>query len=375
MPPFIEPLASLVLGTEPRQRLRLLRTMTSGGVFAVCLLVQWHSVWAGYAAVGPSLLLGAFIVVGQLVFYVAIRGGYSLRMADPALTMPQMAFALTAVALAYRIDAHVRGILLMLVVLALVFGAFTLSPKRCRVLGWLAVGLFGAAMGWGALHEPERFDPGIELIHFFFVLTVLPTISFLSGQLSQTRIDLQGQKRELRSTMARLQMLATHDELTGLPNRRHVQEWMRRETARGLRKPRMLCLALIDLDHFKRVNDTLGHAVGDEVLRVFATEARTLLREGDMLARWGGEEFLLVMPDTSLEKAEVALLRLRERLAQPQAWASCAGARVTFSAGLAMQREAQALELLVQLADEALYKAKAAGRDRVVRARTEVETA
>jgi diguanylate cyclase len=111
------------------------------------------------------------------------------------------------------------------VALVLNLGALALTPSRCRQLGWSAVGLFAAAMAWGAVHEPHRFDPTIEWIHFFFIATVLPTISLRAGQLSQLRRDLQVQQRELRQAMDRLHLLATHDELTGLPNRRHVQDW------------------------------------------------------------------------------------------------------------------------------------------------------
>ena len=366
MPPFRHNIATLALGSEPLQRLRLLRTLTADGIYVVCLLLQWQSVWVGYLPASQAVGLTLFVLLGQTAFYTALRGGFALHLRDPAMTMPQMVVALSALALAYRINPHVRGVLLMVVALVLIFGAFTLTPSRCRALGWSAVGLFAAAMAWGALYEPQRFDPAIEWIHFFFMGTVLPTISLLAGQLSQLRRDLQAQKRELRGAMDRLHLLATHDELTGLPNRRHVQEWIRHETTRSQRAGACLCLALIDLDHFKRINDRLGHATGDEVLRIFAREARTILRSCDVLARWGGEEFLLVMPDTGAAEAQVALARLRERLAQPQAWASCPEVRATFSAGLAVQRVSQTLEQTVRDADVALYAAKDAGRDRVM---------
>jgi diguanylate cyclase (GGDEF)-like protein len=313
----------LVLGSEPAHRVRLLRTLTAGAVYAVCLLLQAHSVWAGYVPAEQAAALTVYVLLGQTAFYVVLRGGWSLHLRDPAMTMPQMVFALSALALAYRIDPHVRGVLLMVVALVLIFGAFTLTPARCRQLGWLAVGLFATAMAWGAIHEPQQFDPTIEWIHFFFIATVLPTISLLAGQLSQLRRDLQVQRRDLRQAMERLQLLATHDELTGLPNRRHVHDWIRSELARDAQPGGRLCLALIDLDHFKRINDQHGHAAGDAVLRIFAREARAILRSRDMLARWGGEEFLLVMPDTRPAEAQVVLDRLRERLAQPQAWADC----------------------------------------------------
>ena len=366
-------LSRLVLGTEPKQRLRLQRMLTAGGIYLVCVLLHWKQVLAGHIAPPAAGLLTAYIAAGQLAFYAAIRSGALLHWRDAALTMPQMGFALSALAFAYRNDDTTRGILLMVVALVLVFGAFTLTPARCRALGWAAVLLFGGAMGWGAWREPQRFPPDIELIYFAFTAAVLPTIAQLAGQLSGMRQDLKDQQQALRATMAQLKTLATHDELTGLPNRRHVQDWIVHETSRSHRAGTALCLALIDLDQFKRINDSLGHAVGDAVLRIFAAEARAVLRDGDVLARWGGEEFLLVMPDTRLDAALVALARLRERLARPEPWTACPAARVTFSAGLTLQRHPQTLEAAVHAADEALYRAKAAGRDRIEVQGTEAE--
>lgn len=363
------PLASLdrlLLGPEPRLRAPLLRTLTAGGVFGVCLLLQAHSVWAGYVSPAEAAALSVYVLLGPAVFYGALRSGLTLKLRDPALTMAQMVFALSALALAYRINPHVRGALLIVVPLVLIFGAFTLSPRRCRALGWAAVGLFAAAMAWGAVHEPQRIDPTIEWIHFFFMATVLPTISLLSGQLSRWRHDLQVQKRELRQALERLRLLATHDELTGLPNRHHVQEWVRTVASARATAQAPCCVALIDLDHFKRINDQLGHATGDLVLRVFAREASRVLRGRDMLARWGGEEFLLVMPDTLPAEAEQALARLRAHLAQPEVWTDSPDARATFSAGLAVHGPTQAFDEVLRQADDALYAAKHAGRDRVM---------
>jgi diguanylate cyclase (GGDEF)-like protein len=364
---FLATLDRLLLGNEPRLRVSLLRTLTAGAVYGVCLLLQAHSVWAGYVPSEAAAALSVFLLLGQAMFYGAQRLGLTGALRDPALTMPQMVFALSALALAYHLNPHVRGALLIVVPLVLVFGAFTLTPPRCRALGWAAVGLLATAMAWGVIHEPDRIDATIEWIHFCFMASVLPAISLLAGQLSQWRRDLQVQKRELREALERLKTLATHDELTGLPNRHHVQQWVRDAEADG-RAQRVAAVALIDLDHFKRINDRLGHAAGDRVLRVFAREAARLLRRQDMLARWGGEEFLLVMPDTPPEDAQVALARLRERLAMPETWADGPEVRATFSAGVAMKGQEQSLDDAVRRADAALYSAKDAGRDRVVTA-------
>jgi diguanylate cyclase len=360
--------ARLVVGTERRQRIYLERMMIAAAVYLFCVLLQWQGVWFGRTASSTAAWFSVILLVGAGGFYAVVRSGLSRRFADPALTMPQMVFAMQAIALGYLIDPHVRGALLVLVALVLVFGAFTLTPRRCRQLGWIAAGTLAGVMAFGASQDPTRFEPQIELIHFLFAVTVLPTISILAGQLSQLRIDHKLQRRALREAMERLELLATHDELTGLPNRRYIHDWMAHEEARSSRIGAPLCLAIIDLDHFKRVNDTLGHSVGDQVLRVFTGAVGDVLRDGDVMARWGGEEFVLAMPDTTLTAGQIVLERLRAHMAQEATWVDCPLGRVTFSAGVTLQEPGQSLDHSAKLADDALYQAKQLGRDRVVTA-------
>ncbi len=356
----------LILGNEPRQRMRLKRSLMAAGVYGLSLLAQWRMVMLGQADAAAAGWLALLVAVVVGAFYVALRSGIAIGLRDPALTMPQILFAILALALAYLINPPVRGMLLMVVALVLMFGAFTLSPRHCRNLGWMAVAVFGFTMALGVRLDPQRFPLQIEAMHFAFAAMVLPTLSVLAGQLSQLRLDQQCQKRELRDALSRLKEIASHDDLTGLPNRRHMQEWMPYELSRGDRTGKPLCVAMLDLDHFKRINDTHGHAAGDEVLRIFARQASIMLRGADVLARWGGEEFLLVMPETSLAEARIALERLARHLAEPASWGACANHAVSFSAGLVQREPAQPLDMLLQRADAALYEAKRRGRDRVV---------
>jgi diguanylate cyclase (GGDEF)-like protein len=358
----------LLLGTEQRQRVNLTRMSIAAAVYLFCVLLQWQAVWSGFTSSSTAAWFTLFLVLGVCGSYATVRSGVSLRFAEPTLTMPQMIFATISISLAYLINPHVRGALIVLVALVLVFGAFTLTPQRCRQLGWIASGVLASVMAFAASQAPDRFDPQIELIHILFTVIVLPTISILAGQLSKLRIDHQLQRRALRDAMQRLELLATHDELTGLPNRRYIHDWMTHELARRARGGEPMSVAIIDLDNFKRVNDTLGHAVGDQVLRVLTCAARAVLRDCDVLARWGGEEFLLVMPDTSLAAAQLTLDRLRAHIAQDATWVDCPLGRVTFSAGVTLQLEGQSLDVTAHRADGALYEAKRRGRDRVVTA-------
>lgn len=159
--------------------------------------------------------------------------------------------------------------------------------------------------------------------------------------------------------------LASQDALTGLPNRRSIAEVATgaMQAAKSARQP--LTIAVIDLDHFKAINDCCGHATGDHVLKEFARAGREALRETDALGRWGGEEFLLVMPGATLEVAVGNLERLRTLTCGIRLPASGVGLRVTLSAGLAEYdwNNVRCLDDLIARADSALYEAKNGGRD------------
>jgi diguanylate cyclase (GGDEF)-like protein len=161
-----------------------------------------------------------------------------------------------------------------------------------------------------------------------------------------------------------LLVLAEQDDLTGLPNRRRTVEEATAAFTAAVMADRPLTLALIDLDHFKKINDRCGHAVGDHVLKEFARLSRGVLRAADTLGRWGGEEFLLVLPDTQIESAVAIMQRLQSAFADVRLPEPEHDLRVSFSAGLATRTpHAQSLDELIVRADAALYEAKNGGRN------------
>jgi diguanylate cyclase (GGDEF)-like protein len=167
-----------------------------------------------------------------------------------------------------------------------------------------------------------------------------------------------------RSYRMQLVQLASQDALTGLPNRRRTQELALNalDHAKATGKP--LTLALIDMDHFKDINDRCGHAAGDHVLQEFARAGREALRESDILGRWGGEEFLLLMPETPVELAVASLERLRTLVFGIRLPPTGSDLQVSLSAGLAsFDDTVKSFEDFVARADAALYRAKHDGRD------------
>ena len=355
-----------LFGADRKQRIRLRRTLVASGVYLLAALGQWWSAQAGLADQQLAHWLILFLAPGLFGFFVLMRSGLNQRFADPALTMQQMVFAIVAMAAAYVINPPVRGMLLMIVALVLMFAAFTLSPRASRALGLFAVTVLGLVMLAMATHAPDTFDPTVERIHFVFAAVVLPVISMLAGDLSAMRMRLKLQKTELQGALARIHKLATRDDLTGLINRRHMEELAEMEQRRALRSGSLPCLCLVDIDHFKRINDQHGHAAGDEVLRLFSRHAAASMRETDVLARWGGEEFLVLLPDTRPDEARMGFERLRRLLARDDAWGEQAHMRVSFSAGLTAWRQGEPMRDALARADHALYEAKASGRDRLV---------
>jgi diguanylate cyclase (GGDEF)-like protein len=182
---------------------------------------------------------------------------------------------------------------------------------------------------------------------------------------------------QLERAKAELAELAVTDPLTGLHNRRHLFQEMAREFARAQRYKRPLACYMIDIDHFKQVNDTYGHQVGDRVLVLMAEVIRASVRNTDIAGRFGGEEFMILAPETPTMAGLVLAERVRQKVASRTAEEQPAVPRVTVSVGIATTEHPQASDTteLVRLADESLYRAKAEGRDRVVAAQYPTGTA
>jgi diguanylate cyclase (GGDEF)-like protein len=184
-----------------------------------------------------------------------------------------------------------------------------------------------------------------------------------------THEDITERRRaeiSLRSAKEQLEMLAQHDPLTGLANRRKFSERFEYDAARARRSRAPLSVLMVDIDHFKGINDRLGHAAGDACLKDLASLLSSSARTVDLIARFGGEEFVALLPDTSLEGALLAGERIRAQVESHPG--SIDGARValTVSVGAASMPATQASEAqLLEAADRALYRAKRAGRNRV----------
>jgi diguanylate cyclase (GGDEF)-like protein len=361
-------LSRILLGIDPRQSIRASQALLVLVVYVVFAGVQHLEVVIGLIDASQSWPLTAWNLAGGIFFYACIRSGLNLRRkTGRSLAIPQSIWAMVGITWSYAITGPARGAVILILVLVVVFTMFDLTAAKARAVAAAAFGMLAAVMIWKGLTDPSRYDPRVEVMHLLFSGIVLAACSVLAVRVGKLRARLQEQRTQLAEALERVRALATRDDLTGLANRRAAVGRMHDELAVRGRPAPLMSLALMDIDEFKLINDVHGHAVGDAVLQRFGECAQTAVRLGDMLARWGGEEFLLVMPATSTTEAMAAMERVRAAL-RGSFDDLAPGLLVTCSAGVSECTGERDLDAAIARADAAMYEAKRAGRDRVVAA-------
>ena len=357
-----------------RRAKRQLLGLASYLMFLLPLAYAVHNGWMRFGYRGLAVFVLVAVLV-NLAFLVAIGSGFSRRFSDPGLVTAQV---VAAVIMGLGIDVFVdaaRILPVMLLFTALFFGVFRFGRMQyvllctAAVVGYAAVLLFKYPP---AQWNGEAFR--LELLHLMVLAIILLWLSLLGSYVAALRSGLAARKNELAAALERLKELASRDELTGLHNRRHLMEALEQQHDRARRHGEPFALCLLDLDHFKRVNDNHGHGIGDEALRGFADRVRGQLRRMDIVGRgdgdctfgrYGGEEFLLVLPYAGIDAGTACVARLRDVVLAHPFPTSAGSLRLTFSAGIASHRADETVAGMLRRADEALYRAKSAGRDRI----------
>jgi len=236
-----------------------------------------------------------------------------------------------------------------------------------------STGVYGAAM--------EENAALIEQARSFAELTpvlkqVVSATRGIAEQSLSARDELRDMRERAQMTEAEIAKLhqeldrvsaqARHDSLTGALNRKGLEEALRRELSVVRRKESALCIALLDIDNFKKINDERGHGTGDEALTHLANVARQCMRPQDTLARYGGEEFVILLPDTPLDSGIEAMVRLQRELTRQFFLAGADKLMITFSAGVAQLAPDEEGDSALKRADKAMYMAKRAGKNRVL---------
>ena len=320
-----------------------------------------------YAGTIPVMIAPAYAGCGLALVAINIAlsaFGFNERFKDHYLVAPQSALCMV-VALAFAYAAPEVGVM-FLSTLFIVFGFSSLrATPRQTVVTWTAMAL-GLAGLFLLTDKPISLPHGTYLERVATMVMFILTFGrcmFIGIFSSSMKQSLYQSGLRLKEAYKHIEELAELDELTGSFNRRCIMRMLDEEIARAVRNGAPCSIALIDLDYFKRINDAYGHPIGDEVLRTFAITMFANIRGIDRFGRYGGEEFLLILPELPQEDAVRALDRLRAIIAELDWSAFSPGMRVTMSAGIATLKPNEGPDTFLARADSALYAAKARGRN------------
>jgi diguanylate cyclase len=362
---------AFIFGDDPKQALRIERLFLASSTYFFGMAIVSYCRWHGLFPSAPYLpiLTGALIL--NLLLYAAIRLNLNLRTRDPSLTLPQMLIAsLVNTYLVYQTN-EARGAFLIGYVLILVFGIFKLRRAQFLKLGSVVVTTYGLIIAIEYLIAKPGFNLSVEVLQWLMLIFIYPWFAWVGGYIGNLR-RLQNEANErlalaLEQNAAALKVIqrqATCDDLTGLFNRRHALEQLHHANAVAEQHGTPFTVLLIDIDHFKRINDSAGHFAGDKALVACVDAIRSAIRPNDVFSRWGGEEFLLLLPGLRINEALEVSQRIHARVEAIDIRTLGVADRLTVSIGAAGKHPSESIEDLLTSADNALYRAKGNGRNR-----------
>lgn len=358
---------SIIPKNDPKQALRLRRFFISLGIYILNLSLAYLGYKAGIMELKALYGNWLLILSVNIILYIAFRSGWNKRMKDPSLTALQICVASLVVMYGIFFVYQARGVLLSVYVLILLFGIFRLDTRQFLYVSAFILLTYGVDIVLLKIFRPHDVILESEFFQWAALAVVLISVSFIGGNISALRRELSSSRKKLQESVAKIQEMAIQDDLTGFYNRRHLMELIENERSRAARTGATFSLAMMDLDKFKSVNDTLGHQAGDAVLMTFANIIRNVLRKTDFCGRYGGEEFLVVLTQTNLKDAKVFAERIRACVEDCLVFETEKGQKshVTVSIGLAEHLKTEGVYRTISRADEAVYKAKKNGRNRV----------
>jgi diguanylate cyclase len=311
----------------------------------------------------PFILLG-IAVLFNFIFAGLILSGKTRSLHDPSLTSLQLLGACGFNLLGFLLAPQIAYFFMINLFVPLSYGSVHFT-QRMFLVSWILLScMLGAMMLTTGTYDDFTLATPTDRIFFWAVIVfALGRFLAINAEVSRLRVRLQRKNNELAHAASRLNDLASRDELTGLWNRREFMRLLLEESRRAVRSQSSFCVAIIDIDHFKKVNDTFGHLTGDAVLHELAQLLESMRRATDSVARYGGEEFTLLLVNAKLATATVALERIRSQVMQYDWEVIAAGLHLTISVGIAAWRPGETLTQVLNRADAALYEAKDAGRN------------
>ena len=353
---------------QSRQAMRVRRFFLACFFSILYLLAVAVFYWQGL--VDREILIIATGCVGfaMAVFYGIFSSGLNKKAAEKNLTAPIILCALALMLWITYVAPASRIIFTPFVFVIIAYGMYRLTQRTMLLLSLSTLAGYAAVIGLhytqfhdAALLKFERSVLKLEMLHWFVLAITLPSFVMLTGRVQRLHNALLKAGRKIKN----IEEHARRDQLIGCYNRRYMVAALEEQKRLADETGTDLCLAVIDLDHFKLVNDEVGHLAGDEVLRTFARIAQDNVRQGDVFGRYGGEEFLLVLPETSLLAALNSAERIREQV-ETYAWNAKLQRSITVSIGLTQYISGESVLDLFSRADTAMYLAKRGGRNQVV---------
>ena len=348
-----------------KQGVRLARYLMALVAYCVCTGLLGIAHWLGLIPARPAMVAAVAMLAANVAIFALIRSGLNERFKDPSLTWMQVLSAIAVIMYVTYYSDHDRGVPLMVSLLVLSFGAFRFTTRDFLLAAGIVLAAYAAVINLLFWHKPESVNVYLEAFTWLTLAAVLPCYAFVGGRLSELRQRLRRTNEELSEALEMIQKMATHDTLTALPNRALFNETLSHAIAQAARHKRSLALFFLDIDRFKNINDTLGHAVGDRVLQDAARRLTAAVRASDLVARLGGDEFVLLVEDFAAasdltdiaEKVLAAFIPTFSIDGQELALSVSVGICTYPSGGEDAQQ-------LVSSADIAMYRAKEQGRNR-----------
>lgn len=345
--------------------MHLQRAVLGVGVAAVMALVLalaallelFDAEVAAEGCIALAVLVGAF--------YALLRSGRFLRSADPSLATSQLVALYVLLAYLTFRTADTPAALSVLYMVATLYGVLRLEAQRLVAIVIIALVLHGVAI-FMLIDRGHRLDLGAAWTQFGALVLGMLWSAWAASAVSRLRSGVAEAHGKLHQLAEEAREKASRDALSGAYHRHSLIEALEREASRASRTGNLLCLARADLDGLRAVNDHFGTAAGDSVLVRYVQVAHRVARDVDTFGRWGGKEFLLIMPDTGYAKAIIGAERLRAAVEREEFPEVKGEWRVTTSVGLAQYRKGENLALVLDRAEAALNYAKAAGRNRVI---------
>jgi diguanylate cyclase len=346
---------------ESKQRLRL-RRFVQASIFSVLYLVVLV-IFYTQDKVDRETLFEACAIVATIIFgfFIVFRLGLNLRFPDPSLTVFQLLAAVfTMLFVVYRAP-DTRLAFTAFFFVALMFGMLRCSGTKLAMLGLVSLAAFALVIGCRYSDNHDAETARLDMLQFVVIAITFPWFLFIGGRVKRLQRDLL----EVNIKLEDIEERARHDDLTGVYNRRALMVAMEESKQRANASGEPLSICVIDLDLFKRYNDEFDHLTGDRVLQAFAQAARDGLRSTDVFGRYGGDEFVQILPHTALAGAMLDAERLRNRISTLEIPFAPSMGPLTVSIGVAQYRPGETIVQSFARADGALYKAKQLGRNRV----------